>query len=414
MNQRVLRAVDVELTAAAAERWVAPVEGFLWRARRCAEAMLYALLVEAKVDVTQLAEQGKGLDNLAKHARLQGEIPRELRNHLESVQKYGNTAAHFQADGPASDASAIIVANALSDLGRWFFTRDGKPPPDALAAPLAALIDERQRLRAPAELALQQEQQRADELRRRLDDAARPAVGGPPPPFTARLAAIGAALAVIGGAVGFGAGRSTAPAAATIAVTPTLITPPAGVATPATELPAEVTPPSAAAADAPDAAVVALSCPRGMLHVGPAAEPGAFCIDAAPVKEGEYRRCVTAGRCPHPPPVQGLGVNWNLGAAANDYAANFLPWSMALAYCQQRAPGGGLPTRLEWRAVATHHVGVRLVPGTREWSDDESGGAVRPLRGAARGATDYAWSALPPARGYRDVGFRCALRAVSP
>ena len=82
MNQRVLRAVDVELTAAAAERWVVPVEGFLWRARRCAEAMLYALLVEAGVDVIQLAAKGKGLNDLATHPKLQGVIPRAMRDHL--------------------------------------------------------------------------------------------------------------------------------------------------------------------------------------------------------------------------------------------------------------------------------------------------------------------------------------------
>jgi hypothetical protein len=413
MNQRVLRAVDVELTAAAAERWATPVEGFLWRARRCAEAMLYALLVEEKVDVTQLAEQGKGLDNLAKHAKLQGVIPRAMRDHLESAQKYGNTATHFQPEGPASDASATIVANALSDLARWFYTRDGKALPDALAAPLAALIDERQRLRAPAELALQHEQRRAHELTRRLDAATARTADRPPPPFTARLAAIGVGLAVVGGALGFGAGRASAPEAAPLAVTPTPITAPASVLAAPTAPPVEVTPTSAAPVDGVTPSRVALSCPGGMMHVGPPAEPGAFCVDVAPVREGEYRRCVTAGRCPHPPLEQGPGSNWNLGAAGNEYAANFLPWEMALAYCQQRAPGGGLATHQEWRATATHRVDVRILRGTREWSYDESGGAMRQLRGDPRGVTDYAWSALPEAQGYRDVSFRCVLRATA-
>jgi len=105
MNQRVLRSVDAEIVAAARERWVVPVEGFLWRSRRCAEAMLYALLVEATVDVAQLAEQGKSLDSLLKHTGLQGQIPRAMRVHLESVQKYGNSATHYQPDGLASEAT---------------------------------------------------------------------------------------------------------------------------------------------------------------------------------------------------------------------------------------------------------------------------------------------------------------------
>jgi formylglycine-generating enzyme required for sulfatase activity len=280
--------------------------------------------------------------------------------------------------------------------------------PDALVAPLAALTDERQRLRSRAELALQQEQQRAHDLRRRLDAATVPGAERPPAPFTARLAAAGVALALIGGALGFGAGRSTAPEVApTPPVTPVTVAP--------TAIPtAPLVPPTDDAPDASARVARPLSCPRGMVHVGPATEADSFCIDAAPVKEGEFRRCVTAGRCARPPAVRVAGSNWNLGAAGDDYAANFLPWEMARAYCQQRDPGSGLPTRLEWRAAATHRAPVRLVPDTREWSDDGAGDGTRQVRGDARGTTDYAWSSLPASAGYRDVSFRCVLRAVPP
>jgi len=411
MNQRVLRAVDVELTAAAAERWVVPVEGFLWRARRCAEAMLYALLVEAKVDVTQLAEQGKGLDNLAKHAKLQGVIPRAMRDHLDSAQKYGNSATHFQPEGPASDANATIVANALSELARWFYTRDDRALPDALHGPLAALIDVRHRLRSSAELALEQERRRAHELTQQLRAAATPSVERPPPQFTARLAAIGVGLVALGAGIGLGVGRlSLASSTDAPAPTPTVLaapTPepsvaPAAASAPVVEVPGVPVAPSGVTA-----------CPSGMLRVGARGEPGAFCIDQDSVLEGEYRRCVTSGRCAHPPPAPEPGCNWDNGARADGYAANCLSWELARAYCRQLGGEGDLPTRVEWQAVAANRVGVRLVADTQEWSSDPAVGGMRPVRGARRGAA-FAWAAEPEARGHRNVSFRCVLRAATP
>jgi len=411
MNQRVLRAVDVELAAAAAERWVVPVEGFLWRARRCAEAMLYALLVEAKVDVTQLAEQGKGLDNLAKHAKLQGMIPRAMRDHLDSAQKYGNSATHFQPEGLASEANATIVANALSELARWFYTRDDRALPDALHGPLAALIDVRHRVRSPAELALEQERRSTHELTQRLRAAATPSVERPPPPFTARLAAIGVGLVALGGGVGFGVARLTlasspdapAPSPTVLAApTPAPSVAPTAAFVPVVEVPAVPVAPSGVTA-----------CPSGMLRVGARGEPGAFCIDQDAVLEGEYRRCVASGRCAHPPPAPEPGCNWDNGPSADGYAANCLSWELARAYCRQLTGEGDLPTRVEWQAVAANRIGVRLVADTNEWSSDPPTGGMRHVRGARRGAA-FAWSAEPEARGHRNVSFRCVLRSERP
>lgn len=408
MNQRVLRAVDVELTAAAAERWAVPVEGFLWRARRCAEAMLYVLLVEAKVDVTQLAEQGKGLDNLAKHAKLQGVIPRAMRDHLDSAQKYGNTATHFQPEGLASEANATIVANALSELARWFYSRDHGAIPDALHGPLAALIDERQRLRSPAELALEQERRRTHELTQQLRSAVAPSVERPPPAFTARLAGLGVGLVAVGGALGFGAAWiSHAPEVP--AVAPTVIAPTAP-STPSAQ-PAPPAPPVAEPAPAPlpVASEGMQACPAAMRLVGARGEPGAFCIDQDAVLEGDYRRCVTLGRCERPPPAPEPGCNWENGL--NALSANCLPWELARAYCRQLGGGGGdLPTRVEWQAVAANRIGVRLVANTNEWSSDPAVGGMRPVRGPRQGAA-FRWAAEPEARGHRNVSFRCVLRA---
>jgi hypothetical protein len=418
MNQRVLRAVDVELTAAAAERWVAPVEGFLWRARRCAEAMLYALLVEAKVDVTQLAEQGKGLDNLAKHAKLQGVIPREMRNHLEGVQKYGNTAAHFQADGPASDASASIVASALCEFARWFYTRDDRALPDALQGPLVALIDERQRLRSSVELALEQERRRTHELTQQLRAAATPPVDRPPPPFTAHLAAIGVGLALIGGAFGFGAGWLFHEPEPTVGA-PTLTRAPAPTSAPAPVSPPSSPPPLSTPEGLRSAAPLPTSelapntpagrndCEHlGMRFVGVPGAPGTFCIDREPVAEGEYRQCVPRNQCPPPPRVTENGANWNNPEGGDGFAANFLPARWAHAYCQQRfGPPGGLPT-FDERSRAAQARATAVARGTTEWLGDAPTNGRRGVWGESEPRDESV--------GYRNVSFRCVLRAVPP
>jgi len=412
MNQRVLRAVDVELTAAAAERWVVPVEGFLWRARRCAEAMLYALLVEAKVDVTQLAEQGKGLDNLAKHAKLQGVIPRAMRDHLDSAQKYGNSATHFQPEGPASDANATIVANALSELARWFYTRDDRALPEALHGPLAALIDVRHRVRPPAELALEQERRRAHELTQQLRAAATPSVVRPPPPFTARLAAIGVGLVALGGVVGFGVGRGSDPPLnppVVMSTTNTSVVPPGPQEPPPPPVDA-MTPVPAPVALEPSPIRAPLACLPSMARVEDSRDREAFCVDLAPVTGTEYRQCVTAGLCPRP--LRGDGCNWQLGR--DDLAVNCVPLASARAYCRfKHGPGGDLPGHEDWRMVGVNRVGEAVLRGTLEWSADSLQGGVQRVRGHRQGA-DFAWSTRAESRGYPNVSFRCVLRAGPP
>ena len=409
LNQRVLTAVSFELTAAAQERWRLPVEGFLWRARRSVEAMLYALLVESKVDVTTLAEQGKGIDALVKHERLAGSIPREVRNHVESVQKYGNTAAHFQPDGSASEASAGIVASALGELARWFYTHDGAALPDGLTDVLAALASERGRLRTANELAFEREQRRADALAHQLQttqaDITRAAA--PRATWGARHAAVGLGAALAVAAAGFAAGRWSAPDAAPPPprVADVREPTPTPVATP-TEVTVAVVDAGTTAADVATAGMDA--CPTTMRLVGGRGEPHAFCIDRDFVLEGDYRRCVESGRCEHPPPARENGCNWENRLDA--FAANCLPWAMAQSYCRQRPGGGDLPTRQEWQLAAASRVGLRVIADTFEWSSDPAVGGMRPVRGARLGAS-FAWSAKPEARGHRGVSFRCVLRA---
>ena len=66
LTARVSSAVGDELREAARARWDASADVFVWRARRCAEAVLYAVLHREGVDVEVLAKQRKGLDQLLK------------------------------------------------------------------------------------------------------------------------------------------------------------------------------------------------------------------------------------------------------------------------------------------------------------------------------------------------------------
>jgi hypothetical protein len=271
--------------------------------------------------------------------------------------------------------------------------------------PAGALRHQPARPVTPAELALEQERRRAHDLAQRLHAAANPFTEQPPAPFTARLAAIGVGLVALGAALGFGVGWITlAPTSTAPAPSPTLgaarMPPVAPVASPA---PPEITPTIRVPVPVPVTPPGRSDCEsRGMRYVGVPGAPGTFCIDRELVQEGEYRRCVSEQRCPHPPPVTVLGANWN--DLNNDgLAANYLPAPMALQYCRQRlGPGSDLPTRAE-RDLAAQ---ARVVVGaglTTEWLGDRSNDGMRGVRGdlPARDET----------RGYRDVSFRCVLRA---
>jgi hypothetical protein len=59
-SARMIQAVHAEAREAAAVRWDTPGDVFVWRARRCAETVLYAVLDREGVDIDAIAKQRKG------------------------------------------------------------------------------------------------------------------------------------------------------------------------------------------------------------------------------------------------------------------------------------------------------------------------------------------------------------------
>jgi|GEM_PF-1386159 len=413
-NERVTRAVEQEFQAAAASRWGGGAEEFLWRSRRCMEAVLYTLLLEQKADVTSLAESGKGLDELLKQPELKGVIPRQVRDHIEGVKKYGNTGTHFQIDGDVSEASARITASALTEVVQWFCTREERALPAGLAPAFAALADVRQRIPSRHEVDLARERQRADALDQQLRtacDAAPPRDGGAP---SRPLQVVGLALclALTAGSLGFAVGRgSSEPLAAPVETAPRALALPDTIAPPPPTPVAIATTPVVADSPAAPATPVAppapAACRDGMVRVDGDAQTPAFCIDAAAVTMGDYRRCVDAGRCPRP--AGGTGCNWRNGPVFDANGANCVTHDQALAYCQWRTSGGALPTHAEWQRVRPRRSGVRMLPDTNEWAADNATDGRAWVRGAWN-ADRFGWTTAPTTQGRRDLGFRCVVR----
>lgn len=416
LTERILPRVDEELTAAALARWDGAPEVFLWRSRRCVEAMLYVLLIEAKVDVTQLAEQNKGIEGLSKHDKLQGVLTREMRNHVESVQKYGNTATHFQVEGPAGEASAEIAAKALVELARWFYERSGQLP-ERLEPTVAALTDPTRRLLGASERALDEERRRNRELTQQLHVTRRPALvaADAPPLGDRRFIGFSVGIALTAAVVSFTAGRATrgpdetitepaplAPTPVQAGVGP--VTSPEHPATPPAEASPPPVPPPTPPAEPP-------RCPPTMQLIPARGDVAAFCIDRDLVLEGDYRRCVNdPRRCDRPGPATEDGCNWQNGAPADGYAANCLSWALARDYCQRtHGAGASLPARAEWQAAAAARPVLRVRADTQEWSEDSEGPGQRLVRGGAGSVT---WAPAPEGRGRRHIGFRCVLRAA--
>jgi len=212
LDERMHRAVESEFLAAAAARWNGAREEFLWRCRRCLEALLYALLLGKGAKVQPSAKGPKTLDDLLKHDALEELMPREMRDHAESVRKYGNTGTHFQVDGDVSEASASITASAFAEVLRWYFTRDGADLPAELQRAQRALTDPQWRIPSPLESARDQERARAESLQRALNTRPTP-VDAPVEGDRARLApwGIGLCAALFTGALGYALGGGAAP-----------------------------------------------------------------------------------------------------------------------------------------------------------------------------------------------------------
>jgi formylglycine-generating enzyme required for sulfatase activity len=373
----------------------------VWRARRCAEAVLYAVLAREGADVDGLAKQRKGLDHLLEHKQLEAALSRETRAQLATLREFGNIAAHYQLQGGVSRDSADAVAKLLAGLLREFHGLDGASIPDAQRPFLVALTDPAHRIRTTVE-------EERDEARRQLAEVGRtlpPVVDTQRPSLRPIVGALvlGAAIGFAGGYVARPPAHATTTTADTLArrtVEPTPVAAPPVAPTPvapAPTLPTAIEPPPAPT----------LVCTRGTVRVAGDGSTSPFCIDVAPVTMRQYRACVIQGTCPRP--LSGERCNWRSGPAADGFGANCVTRDEALAYCQWRPGGGALPTRAEWQLVRPSNAGVRLLPGTDEWAADDATDGRAWVRGgwSHSGVT---WRTAPVTPGGRDISFRCVVR----
>lgn len=414
----LLESVARETREAALARWTAPPDVFVWRARRCAEAVLYCVLAREGANVGELAKQRKGLDHLLEHKLLEGAFSRETRAQLTTLREFGNIAAHYQLEGGVSAESADGVARLLAGLLREFYALDGSAVPEAQRSYLAALTDASSRVLTPGEQEVFAARRELDEVTRQLHAAraAHEASAPSPQPGSRRHGRLAAAAIALAG-FGFAVGRVTTGPSLSLATahlegpplapapppTPVVLNPVPPRAPAPVEPPAPVTAPSTPLAPTPPPRATPLRCDVGMIRVE--RDGAAFCMDRAPVLTGAYRRFVEADAGTRP--SHGDGCNWQ--NAADDLAVNCVTYPQALAYCRWRHPErGSLPTRAEWTEVRRRAGGTQLPPNTNEWASQTLDGAAV-VRGA-RTATDFAWAQVPPARGDRSVSFRCVVR----
>ena len=428
LTARVESAVGEELREAAIARWEHSADVFVWRSRRCAEAVLYALLHRARVDVDALAKQRKGLDQLLEHKQIEGALSRETRAQLASLRDFGNIAAHYQLTGGVSGDSAEGVARFLAGMLREFYASEGGDVPEPQAAHIAALTDPARRIQTRHEIALEEERQRTRDLTLRLNQSQRSVASAREAPrgYAAGYLVPVVAAVVIAIAAAFVLGRSASEPSAIEQTQPTLtladaaptIVAPAPIAEPSppplgpAPLTAEPAPLAAPVDDPPPARIAPppLQCPRGMTRV-PAGEGRAeFCVDLRPVTESEYRSCFAQGGCAHPTSA-GPGCNWASGAVANGLAANCISWRLARDYCRAQRVNGDLPSRAEWNALAAPRGGFVVRADTHEWSADEAGDDRYQVRGE-RGARGFAWASEAGEPGRRYISFRCVVRAT--
>lgn len=423
LSERVTRGVEAEFRAAAEARWEPPPEVFLWRARRCVEAMVYALLVEVGADVMSLAE--KPLEELCRHEKLRGVIPRGERDHVESLRKYANTGTHFQVEGAASETSAGIAASALSALMRWYYERRGETLAPAVLASLAALDDRRRRLVPPMEVERDAALAQAAALAQRMENASTARVSTPSVSGAdgrvrrsrdigriARWGLVGVSLAAVSFALGHWMldSVSTSAAPSPIVVTDPPDPPPV---TPSAAPPAEVSPPpsvvthdAVAAPPSASEAATPLRCDPGMHLVPSTGGALPFCIDDQLVTTAAYQSCVDAdaGGCTQA--GRTLSCNLPNHSVLKHRPANCVSLDDARQYCAWRHPGRGrLPSQQDLQA--RHGTWFQQAPMTSEWSDTELSppGRVWILAGPGGVRAPQA-----PSTRSSGVGFRCVVR----
>ena len=118
----------------------------------------------------------------------------------------------------------------------------------------------------------------------------------------------------------------------------------------------------------------------------------AFWIDRTEVTNAMYRLCVEAGACLAPQFNGMTGSTYYGDPNYDDYAANYIDWNMASAYCAWAE--GRLPTEAEWEKAARG-----VVESTYPWGNNEPDctivnfygcfGSTRPVGRYPDGASPY-------------------------
>lgn len=395
-------------------------DGFLWNARRCAEAVSMACLHGRAKTAKPGTDQEVRFHDLISQLELLG-YPKDIIRALRRVLLCGNAGIHVQVEGwPAVQKKARECAPMLIETVRWFYGQhlQRSEPLDVQQA-LSSLED----FHAGRVEAVPSERPPKQNV---VDSWAPRAASQPPPPPRWRLAA---ASGLAGAALAAGIMRTMSPAAPPVdtsthtvtVVAPVAVVDAAVVAPPPMHATPAVTAPSVTAvtvtapdvveaprdvattsdvaavvdAGAPPAApatnsrLTVLSCPEATLPfqgeritVGqPAPRPlwpvprgsvrpvdvGTFCLDVQPVRASEYQRCVTAGVCPTPG-TRGATGCW--AVPAGNVTMTCVTWDEADAYCRWR--GQRMPSMVQWE-WAGRHVGRRvptIVGGLYEWVRD--------------------------------------------
>lgn len=408
----IVKQLDEELSRCAASRWGDPV-AFTWRARRCGEAMLLALLTRD----TDTRPTHRDLDAMLKDKRLeapQGPLSRDARNRLEILQRYGNTAAHWQLDAIDHASNAADTAHALVWLVRWFYRDVVKGERPSVAEALRAM-EHRPTPAPPA-----------------------PAAPAPAPPRPLPVAlASGFVGAVLGGLLLW---RLTpVPQASTERPDAALVAPPVALPQPTrVRVEAPVAPPVAPEPSPPETPrtqpppptpATRTGCPEGYVYVSPLQV-----TIAPPIFSGRDRadwppllsRDTSAQR------EEGFCIQAEMEASSDGTRSRPARLSHAEATAACARQGGTLPTVWQWESIARQpeRLSTRIRPwqgsatGNLEWVADGFPAAFF-HRGAPRPGDWHTRGPIPP-QPYRapyplqswnhhsegrdpHIGFRCVV-----
>ncbi|MCA9559424.1 MAG: SUMF1/EgtB/PvdO family nonheme iron enzyme [Myxococcales bacterium] len=448
---------------------------FLWHARRCIEAILYAL-----AQGTELARRIEGQDKSrdpVDHHRLaldlwrQDRLDRSIRDAINLVRSTGNLGAHIRS--PTARLGGFDISLATDNLVHivaWLFQESvhRRPMPAPIEKALRSLsaaeappspidrlekaLEREQQLRATAERELEALQERLNSQDLTLVDLALPVASAEVPVLPSsrpreRLPIVVALLVCVGGGglLGWSLVRRAddPPAASAAPVGSVAMAAAAPTPVPSVVDVAPTAPQDASARSAPPPP----TCPSGTLRVGastlrftrgpyprrswgaagPIADPidvPAFCIDAAPIDADAYGRCVDAGDCD-------AAVDGCASGTCRDGPACCVPWAGAQAYCAQQ--GGALPTIAQWEAVWRAAADrLERADGQQEWSADVFPPRIFGYEGAPGASPRHlfadevldedrddhpvlSWN-REPRRGahFQKLGFRCAYPVAPP